>query len=353
MLFLYWSLLLFLLLQRNIKNEIYVIIVIIITYFTFGSVENLIKDMVFDNYYIEYLYHYSIVFFSILLITLKYRLDFVFLDNRNLDNENTKLITLSNEIENNNKELIKQNILLKKEIFEQEEDISNIQFFLDNISRFNKIELIESIKEIYKKILKMDNIKFKHNIKNIQIDKDQYIVWGFDQDIIGDINIVFHIDNEIGGFLEVSDFPITLLTKRKILLIKNLAETISLQLNRISIYEKQKETAVTYADKDIYNIRFLKKVISQEIQKSKRYGTFSLLLSFNVKNIDFNEIETTFKKYFREEDYLFFDHINKKFSIFCPQTPKEQSNAILSKLESIDITNVSIKTIDKDFLWKE
>ena len=147
--------------------------------------------------------------------------------------------------------------------------------------------------------------------------------------------------NSVYGVILVDDIDFLALNRVTIQGLYYFVELLSLQIEKTIIYQKQKETSYSYNDKNVYNIKFLKKIVSHTLNTAKRHELNSSVIitmssDFTADNEDlvFEDIENLYTKHLRKTDMLFYNHENGSFVFLFPITSIDRIQFIKEKIHA-------------------
>lgn len=293
-----------------------------------------------------------------------------------LDDKIHRILELSSKVRKEKRQIEKRLISENKESIKIRETISEISNF--NINKIENnvlnyfLRLIPSGKMSF---YKYEDLEFKykystyqnkieaplsnellHYIQNHKKNIQSALNYSdtFNEKILISIKLN---ENKFYGLVIVEDLDFYDLDKVTIKNLSYFVDLLSLQIQNVLIYEKQKETSFAYNDKNIYNLDFLNKMIIQELSMAKRHNINSSMInvsSEDFKNLDktredelFEEMEEVFNKTFRTTDILFYNHKNNNFIFLLPLTKVENIENILNKVSFLPHKyNINMKTIE-------
>ena len=292
-----------------------------------------------------------------------------------LDDKIRRILELSSKVRKEKREIEKRLISEDKESLKIRESISEISNF--NINKIENnilnyfLKVIPSAQmsfykyedsnytykystyENTRKTLPINLLEYMQKNKNpIQTSLDYKDM--FKEKILISIKLN---ENKTYGLVIVEDLDFYDLNKITIKNLSYFVDLLSLQIQNVLIYEKQKATSFAYNDKNIYNLDFLNKMVIQELAMAKRHNINSSLISVSssdFKNLDktkedklFEEMEYIYNKVFRTTDILFYNHKNCDFIFLLPLTKISKVENILNKIDYINnLYHTSMKTIE-------
>lgn len=156
-------------------------------------------------------------------------------------------------------------------------------------------------------------------------------------------------EKDIYGVILVDEIEFFALNKVTIQSLFYFVELLSLHIEKTIVYQKQKETSYSYNYKNIYNILFLKKIISHELSTAKRHQLNSVALKIASKdfyNVDeetlFDDIEALYTRFLRKTDLLFYNQEHKIFIFVFPLTTTDKVKFVQEKI-LINLSNYYLK----------
>ncbi|MAD42926.1 MAG: hypothetical protein CL623_11130 [Arcobacter sp.] len=378
--------------QRNINNLKYIIyyniLLVLYTYFYFFYNHSFKIER--GSLYETFLYDFGPFFITIVIsLYIKFEMQ----RNKKTINEldekmdflNTKIktaIVTNNKIKKERRDIEKRLISGEKEsikireIFEETSDF-NLEKNEENLLNYFQRLLPNAKMRLYKNesnIIKYKLNNYEEMIISEKIDDNLLeIIKNNPNNIITQVEypqikekliIKVHAERELFAIIIVDYLDFKYLNRATIQSLHYFTKLLSLQIQNTIIYQRQKELSYSYNSKNIYNLYFLKKMINLRVNLSKREGITSYLIlikseEFIVKEEEeeiklFDDIENLYTKYFREEDFVFYNqHLN--CFIFLLITDSSKVDKVLDKirtkldtysfsLEEIAITKTSKKT---------
>jgi len=360
-------------LQKRVNLIIYILLFIMlsITYVYFSSelliyFKNRESLSIYEKLFLQYFPFVLTVVISLVIKIEMQKKDKNILELENkldaLDNKIYRIIKLSSKVRKNKREI-------EKRLISEEKESIKIREIIHEISNFNISEIEKNILSYFSKLIpssklsfyKFENDKFNfiysnyENIKNNQVlNKKVYsIINRSEKSVIPSFNNKEEIDKSIlipiklsneklFALVTVDDIDFFELNRLTLNNLSYFKELLSLQIENSIIYKKQKETSFAYNDKNIYNFKFLLRLLEIDISRAKRHSSFSTLLIFksddfknlNEKNseIIFDKIEKMYKKLFRKDDLLFFNNLNNSFIILLSMTDENKHKYIDEKI---------------------
>jgi len=369
--------------QRNINNLKYTIYysILLVLYVYFYFFENQSFKIESSSLYETLLYHFGPFFITIVLsLYIKFEIQ----RNKKTINElDKKMDFLNKKIKTaivTNSKISKERRDIEKRLISGEKESIKIREIFAETSDFNLEKNEENLLNYFEKLLpnaKMRLYKSESNIMKYKlnnydkvvssesIDKDLLDIIGNDSnDIITQLEypelkekliIKIHAERELFALIIVDYLDFKYLNRATIQSLHYFTKLLSLQIQNTIIYHRQKELSYSYNSKNIYNLYFLKKMITIRSNLSKRENITSYLVivkseEFIVKNEKeeiklFDNIENLYTKYFREEDFVFYNQKLNCF-IFLLVTDASKVDKVLDKItDKLDIYTFTLEKV--------
>jgi hypothetical protein len=375
-------------LQKKLTLKTYTYLFIVLFgaygYFSFNIINEYIFRMnlsIYEENFVRYFHLISVAFIS---LYIRYEIENFKKDTNTLKNKLSSLDIKISRILKLSSTVRKEKREIEKKLISQENESVRVRETIYEISNFNIEKIEKNTLEYFLRIVPSAKLSFyrfidnefkykyssfvKEEVSNISSgDLYEYIIKS-KKHVSSIINyknkfnekVLIHLklENEkFYGLVIIEEMDFYDLNKITIENLSYFSDLLSLQIQKSLVYNKQKETSFAYSDKDIYNLKFLNKIIEKEVAISNRYENISssfLKISspsfFDMSILEeeklFTQMEEMLKKLFRTNDLLFYNDANSSFIFLLPMMKKGNIKYVEEKVKSFGIPYIlSIESI--------